>query len=487
MNKKIYLIFFFVLIFRLFFAFQGEGYNDDSAYFVLRNVENIKETGKPLFNDELSYGGRYSLFPPLYYYFLSIMNNILGDIAFKIIPSLLFSSLVFLVYFISKEFTEDEDSILFASLISAFIPFFISRTINNISIFSAALFIILLITLSLIKLNNKKYLNLFMGLSILFPLIHNMAFLFILSLFIYFILLIIESKKLEIIKREAILFSLFIILVIGFLFFRDAFLLNGFKVIYQNTPSNLLQNYFSGIVIEDLILNFGLIPLLFGIFGVIYSFIKRKDNTLFLTSMILTTSFLLVFRLINFSLAVIFLGILLSIMSSIGFESFFKYIRLTKFSGYFNSIKYSIFILILIMIVVPSYIKANESNDNVLTDNELSALLWLKEQTSEDSIIMSSHQEGNYITQIAKRKNVIDDNFMLVKNIDQRYNDVEMVFTATSQVKALQALNKYKVSYVYFSDRTKQIYNIDEIAYTDDNCFKEVYRTEGARIYKVRC
>lgn len=139
------------------------------------------------------------------------------------------------------------------------------------------------------------------------------------------------------------------------------------------------------------------------------------------------------------------------------------------------------------MIVVPSYIEANESNNNALTDNELSALIWLKEQTNEDSIVMSSHQEGNYITQIAKRRNVIDDNFMLIKNIDQRYNDVELVFTTTSQAKALQALNKYKVNYVYFSDRTKQIYNIDEIAYTDDNCFKEVYRTEGAGIYKVRC
>ena len=145
------------------------------------------------------------------------------------------------------------------------------------------------------------------------------------------------------------------------------------------------------------------------------------------------------------------------------------------------------YLLTFLLLIIPSYIGANDSKDKVLNTEELNALIWLRDETEEDSTILSSHEEGHFITNIAKRKNVIDDNFLLIENIDQRYNDVERVYTTESQVKALQALNKYNVRYVYFSDRTKQIYNVDEIAYVDDNCFKEVYNTEEARIYKVRC
>ncbi len=487
MNKKLFLIFLFVLIFRLFFAFQNSEYNDDNAYFTLRNVEHIKETGKPLFNDNLSYSGRSTVFPPAYYYFLAILYVIIGPITFKIIPAILFSSLVFLVYLISKELIEDEYSALLAALVSGFIPFLIFNTINNISIYSAAFFVMLLIILSLIKINDKRYLNLFLVFSIIFPLLHNMAFLFIISLIIYLILSIAESNKLERIKKEAMLFSIFIILIIEFLLFKNVFLLYGFNIVYQNAPFKILADYFKDINIIDLILNFGIIPLVFGILGLSYAIRKRNDNVLLLTSMILTTSILLVFKLINFSLAIIFLGILLSIISSIGFEKFFKYIKITKFSSYINYIKFSILILIFLLLILPSYIEANNSMKNVLSREELDALFWLRDETDENSIIMSSHKEGNFITGIAKRKNVIDDNFLLIKNIDQRYNDVEMVFTTTSQVKALQALSRYKVIYVYFSDRTKEIYKVDEIAYVDDNCFKEVHSTGKARIYKVRC
>ena len=95
MNKNLYIIFLLVLVFRLFFAFQSEEFNDDNAYFTLRNVESIQQTGKPLFNDELSYGGRQTVFLPLYYYILAAFYSVFGELTFKIITSILFSSLIF--------------------------------------------------------------------------------------------------------------------------------------------------------------------------------------------------------------------------------------------------------------------------------------------------------------------------------------------------------------------------------------------------------
>ena len=407
MNKKLYLLFLFVLIFRLFFAFQDEGYNDDNAYFTLRNVEHVKETGKPLFEDDLSYGGRESSFPPLYYYFLTMMDAILGDIIFKIVPAILFSALVFIVYFITRELVRDEDSALLATLISAFIPIFISTTLNNISILSAALFVMLLMIISLFRTKDKKYLNLFMGLSIILPLLHNIAFLFIISLVVYLIWSLVESDKIGAVKREAILFSIFIILIIEFLLFKNAFLLHGFYLVYQNTPVKLLATYFKDLKLVDLTLNLGILPLFFGIIGLVYGVIKRNDNVLLLSSMAITTFVLLILKTINFSLAIIFLGILLSILSSIGFEKFFSYIKLTKFSNYVKYVKSSILILVFVLLLIPSYIEANKSMSNVISEEELDALIWLRDQTDKDSVVMSSYEEGHFITGISKRKNVI--------------------------------------------------------------------------------
>jgi hypothetical protein len=61
------LIFVLVLATRLLFIIPAKSF-DYEAYDVLRQAEHIKEAGMPLFNDPLSYSGRTSIFPPLFYY-----------------------------------------------------------------------------------------------------------------------------------------------------------------------------------------------------------------------------------------------------------------------------------------------------------------------------------------------------------------------------------------------------------------------------------
>src|SRR3989344_6934532 len=109
MKKKYlkYLILIFVagLAFNLFLSLTSNNFNGDTSYYNLRVFEHIKETGKPIYYDELSYSGRYNVSPFLFYYLFALIS--LVPILLKIFPSILLSFIPIIVYFISKEITNN--------------------------------------------------------------------------------------------------------------------------------------------------------------------------------------------------------------------------------------------------------------------------------------------------------------------------------------------------------------------------------------------
>ncbi len=95
-KQKIYcllaLVFAFSLGVRLYFAFQSPTFTSGDAYFTIRQVEHIRQTGLPIFEDALSYGGRTYIFPPLFHYVLAFFNLFLPiTIVGKLIPNIIAS------------------------------------------------------------------------------------------------------------------------------------------------------------------------------------------------------------------------------------------------------------------------------------------------------------------------------------------------------------------------------------------------------------
>ena len=132
------LVFLLTLGFRLFMVFSVPNFSDDTAYFYLRHIENLAENKQLIFYDKLSYGGRYVLQPPLFNIIMALLS--FGNLfMLKLLPEIFFSFLVIIVYFISKEISNNEYSSLFAALLSGFIPVFLSNTLNVISPYSLAL------------------------------------------------------------------------------------------------------------------------------------------------------------------------------------------------------------------------------------------------------------------------------------------------------------------------------------------------------------
>src|SRR3989338_7216379 len=115
------IIFLAVLAVRLILAFQSEFFNYE-AYYSLRQLENIWQSGLPLYNDPLSYAGKVHLFAPLHYYILAFFSIFIkSDLAAKIIPNIFATMIVVLAYFISLKITKSPKVSLLTSFIAGFV------------------------------------------------------------------------------------------------------------------------------------------------------------------------------------------------------------------------------------------------------------------------------------------------------------------------------------------------------------------------------
>lgn len=474
------IIFLLTLGFRLYVSFTNTSFSSDESYFNLRLTENIIETKKPLTYDELSYSGRNLIYPQAFNYFLALFWFV--PEYEKIIPAILSSLIVIIIYFISKKITNDVKASLFSSLLSAFIPIEIRTNVNQISIYSLVIPVLLLMILALLNLDNKKYFILFIILSFLLPLIHPISILFTLSLLFYLILIDTESINLNKAKKEAIMFSFFLVLLINFFMYKEALLRYGTNIIWQNIPSILFNEYFKTFDMLEIIYLLGIIPLFFGVIGIYLGLFKRKDNSIILLSSFILVALLLIsLKLINLKISILFISLPLLIASSKALSSLYSYIDLTKFSKFKKYFDFSLIILIILLSILPSILIATSLPNY---NQEIKTFKWLDQNTAQNSVILAGYDLGNILTYFSNRKNVADDNFLLAPNVEERLGDIDNIYRTVFEVKGLELIKKYNIKYIYASNSVLKKYSLTKIPYIENkNCFELI----GEDIYEVKC
>ncbi len=200
----LFVVFLLVVALRLFLVFQTGNFSSDDAYYNVRITESLIE-GKLIDHDVLSYGGRDVINTPAFNFILGF--GFISELMYKILPLLLISALVFIVYLISKEIIEDKKYVLLVTFMSGFIPILITGTLNKVSVYSFLIPLIFLMIYSLMKID--KYLWLFIILSFVLPLVHADAFLFVFVLLFYLLLVGAEEIKISKLKMEAIVLCIF--------------------------------------------------------------------------------------------------------------------------------------------------------------------------------------------------------------------------------------------------------------------------------------
>ena len=474
----ILLIFIFILTlaFRLYFTFQTDNLNGDDAYFHLRHIESITKFDF-VYYDDLSYGGRYIIYPPIFHLVMAVLT--FGNLfLLKLIPEILLASVVFIVFLLSKEITKNDNVSLISALFSGFVPLFLVETVNGLSVYSFVIPLILLAIYSFMDLN--KRIRLFLFAVSLLALVHLSAFLVIISLGFYFLLLAGENIKLDRLEKEVILFTLIIIFLFSFIIYKKAFLEYGIGIISQGIPSNLASDYFRDINILDLIIGVGILPLIFGSYGV-FSGVREKNKGLHLINGFIFSIFLLlVFRLIEFYIGIMFLGIFLAITSSIGLLRLANYVENTKIAKVKLLFSSALIILVAVLMIMP--VSGLLNKKGFIHDQSIHDFEWIKENSKEDSVVLGLLNEGHLINSLANRINVIDDNFLLAKDPVKRLENVNLIYSTGSEAIALDLIHKYNIKYIYFSDDAKRIYN--ELKYVgNEKCFKKA----RSRVYEILC
>ncbi|MBI2129016.1 glycosyltransferase family 39 protein [Candidatus Woesearchaeota archaeon] len=482
-------IFLIVLGTRLFFAFSTPYFSSSEAYFNLKEIGKIGQTGLPSFHDDLSFSGKTNIYLPTFHYIIAFFAIFMPlTLAAKLIPNIAAACLVFVVFLLAKKFTKNNKVSLLTAFISGFIPIFFRQTINSISVYSFIIPLLFLAFYFFMQVtDNKKYLPHYLFLMVLLTFLYPTMLLFIFALVIYLIFMLIERTKLSRSELEISLFSSFFAFWFYFIFFKKALLMHGINIIWQNIPAQLLRNYFVSVNMLEAIYKIGVIPFICGVYIIYRYLLKEKNRQIYLlTAFAISVSLLLWLRSIQLDIGLIFLSVTLLVLFSQFYKDFIGYIEKTKFAKYENYMFLSVVFLLVVSSVIPSLSYAYSEIKNAPSADEINAFLWLKSNTPEGSVILASVNEGTMINAISKRKNVIDTNFLMVKNSAEIFDDVKSMFTTNSEITALELLNKYKVNYMLFSEEAKNEFKIKDLNFIEERCFELVYN-QSVQIYMPLC
>jgi len=474
------MLFLIVLAIRLFLSFQTPGFDYDS-YYALRQAEHISQTGLPLFKDLLSYSGRTFIAPPFFYYLLAGFSFIMPlELAAKLIPSIIWAALVIIIYLIVKYLTKNRTAAFISSLFSGFVPVLFT-TLNQASVYSLSLFLIFLLSYAFLRIEEKGFTTMSIVVTIILLLTHASVFILLISFFVYFIILALEKQEISKKEAEIALFLFFLSLWFYVLLYKKAFFLHGISFIWQNIPSPLLSSYFQDISFFGVIYAVGIIPLLLGVYAIyITSFKTRNRAAMVYISFALISFIMLWLKLVPFQIGLLLLSLNLAILSGVVIKTSLVALSKTKISR-FTWIITGALVILFIITVIPSFLV--KPNTSIPPPEDVKALEWVRNNTEENAVILGKVQEGFLINYVADRKNVADSNFLLIKEINQRYDDINSLFTLRLKSEALRLLNKYDVGYVFLSSKSMQEYNLTQLFYAEKSCFDLVY-DKGAKVYE---
>ncbi|MBW2969867.1 hypothetical protein KY319_01965 [Candidatus Woesearchaeota archaeon] len=457
-----------VLAIRLYAAYQTPYFSSDESYLHLRTIETIQE-GKSPWHDELGYGGRTLAISPLFDAIIALFTLLIpASIALKIIPNLLAALLVIPVYLIAKKLTKKTWIALFTAIFASIIPEFFSQTFNQITPLTLAIPIFFMLTYAWSQVPQKIWTITFLILLLILSFLHPLAIMFVLSLIAYIILTELEKLKPTTAEYELGLFAIFFTLWAQFLLYKKLILFHGPAVIWQNMPTELLSTFYTNITAFDAIWRIGLAPLTGGMYALYRTaFKKPQKETQLLFGICLVSIILLWFKLVDIHTGFILLGITLTLLFSQRIEFLIKFISDTKISKLTPVIITIILISALTTVVYPAYAETKAQLDQTITTEEFNTLTKISQETDPDAVIIAPPKYGNYITAIAKRKNVIDDYYFLIPQINERYQDVKRLYKTPFETEAVELFDKYKATHI-LTPPGKQI------GYADSKCFKQI-------------
>jgi len=433
----------------------------------------------------LSYGGRTHVVLPLFYYVLAGFSLFFDTmLVAKVIPNVLASALIFVVFLIVRYMTRDDEIAVLAAFVGGFIPVFVSETINSISAYTITVPLSFLMLYFLLK----RHLNLFLISVCVFVLTSPSIVVVVLGMLLYFIFSWVEGFKPARAEVELTVFAVFLVTWFYLVFYRGALLLHGHRIIWSNIPGEVIVKYFSQVDLLTALSLIGIIPILSGIIVLYHYLFKQKKRSVYLlVSFLVIVALLLLLRFIQLKIGLIYIGVLLAILFGeflMLFKSYIAKTKIVKFKYYLALVFFLVFVLTS---VVPSIGSARQVQAESISKERVFAYSFLQNLSISSDTFVGTVFEGNLINYYIERKNVIDTDFLMIEDTSARLRDIRTIYTSAIESKPVELMKKYKADYIIFSTEAMDYYNISKIAYVDDECFPLVYSSREVKAYQRKC
>ncbi|MBW2971122.1 glycosyltransferase family 39 protein, partial [Candidatus Woesearchaeota archaeon] len=325
-----------LLAIRVFLMLQTANFSDSTSYFHLRQIKNIIDSGKPIFQDNLSYSGRFYLFLPFFHYLVAFFGLFIRlELASRLILTLLFCLVSVIVYGISFKISKDRYASLLAALLAGFSPviYFNFNTLSTDALVLPLTFLLLYQFMRVVESNNQV--SMFVLLIILLALSSAYSLLVVVSLLTYLLFLWLQGMRLRRVELELIVFSSLFITWLYFVLFKTALLEYGTRLIYHNIPPQLILEYFPRFSLLGVVYLVGVLPTIGGVFMAYrYLFVEKNRDFYLLAAFGFTVLVLVLLRYVQLVQGLTYHSVVACIFFAPFFQQLSKYFRKTRFTRY---------------------------------------------------------------------------------------------------------------------------------------------------------
>ena len=435
------------LILRNFLSF-GED------FYLYKRVSSIKSNF-----DELSYSGRDFLYNKGNVFVSSIFDNYLLSIILGVLSLIIFYNILMKLG-VEKEIR----------IISSFFLVISQSFLYLFSTFREFTVPVFLMLIGFYFFINRRFYWISYLIFLLIP------FFGILPTIILLIILFIYSIKFNRIKSFLLIFLL--ILIIYLYIYVPILKYYGLPQDIDLNKNNFRQ------VISDFGADYGIsmFLLILSFIGILKLWEEKYKNV------ILYITFIVFVILLFFSLSVMFyFNFLIVFFAALGINKIIK-------RKWDSELVKKLTILFFIFGLIFSCFTFINSELNEAPSKELvGSLEFIDRNTNKDTVILSHYSYGVFINSIANRKNVMDDNFYYVQDLDERYQDINFLFYTRDLDNALEIFKKYNITYILINDEMRNglvwTKSNEGLLYLLDNnprIFDKAYNNAKMEIWEIK-
>ncbi|MDD9953539.1 MAG: hypothetical protein OXR66_04330 [Candidatus Woesearchaeota archaeon] len=452
------------------------------SYLLVRDVEHILETGRPLHDDALSVTGTKRIGSPIFSYIMALFVSF-SPLMYKILPNLLIVLLLVPVFIIAKQLTKSKVAAILAALLAGTAPAVFSMYLNlpDALPFAALLFFTILAMVH----DPDRYLTWIIWLTIFLTFLHPIAFILVLTLLVRVILLRLEGFGVDKRVNELFFFTLLLTLWFHILIYKEVLFREGIRVIWQNLPVKYAALQFQPVTWIGTLYALGVVTFFFGTLGAHHAlFEKRVKNAFTIASAAIGIALLMLLQLIELQVGLFLLSILLAIMAAYGLRVTAKYIAKTKVAWIAYPVTLVVLFIFVFTAILPALVDAKASI-RAPTQEDVEAFEQIR--LPHDAVLLTTVREGAAVQYFSGKRTLTDNDFLLMKHGDELVKDIESVYTARFSTTIVNKAAKLGFSHILFSNDAEIEYNRGRIFVENPRCLTYEILPNDVRLYKVRC